>query len=141
MTGKVRPQFSLGGTVTVAPGRHAILETDIAPCGFSIANMLAKGKGFPLFFRLHAALPNCRDGEARLIYEAEAPQDFEDFLVSFAENGAHYSLGKEGATKEETPPDMLLNAIVKPGERLLLNVFNPTEAPITTAVIFYGPAL
>jgi len=92
----------------------------------------------------------------RLIYDAEAPkedpnedagpQEFEDFLLSLLALhgvGKHYDVDSDGMTPFDATDDEERGsaADVQPGERLLLNVFNPTADPITVRVTFAGPEL
>jgi hypothetical protein len=126
--------------VALGPGKHAILSTPYAEHGFEIAAMTAKGE--PLFFRLHAADRSCGEGEARLIYEADEPQDFDDFLVSFAEGGGEFADAEDGNMRSIGAADIRPeHCLVRAGERLLLNVFNQTDKVITARVTFSGPEL
>lgn len=90
----------------------------------------------------------------RLIYDAQAPsedpdeepgepQDFEDFMLSLIHGGKTYDIGPDGTMDEAAPEsdegDQAQLPAVRAGERLLLDVLNPTSEPITAKVTFSGP--
>lgn len=100
----------------------------------------------------------------RLIYDAEAlvedqdnsdedaepekpqPQDFEDFMLSLIHGGTTFDPSPDGGlaqveASEQDEEDQIQLAYVHAGERLLLEVLNPTDKPITAKVTFSGPEI
>lgn len=91
----------------------------------------------------------------RIIYDAEAPsdnpdeepgepQEFEDFMLSLIRGGATFDASPDGTVAavdatEQDEEDRIQLAAVRAGERLLLEVLNPTSEPITAKVTFSGP--
>ncbi len=91
----------------------------------------------------------------RIIYDAEAtsedaddeqprPQDFEDFMLSLIRGGTTFEASEDGTptaidADDQDEDERIQLPAVHAGERLLLNVFNPTADPITAKVTFSGP--
>lgn len=91
----------------------------------------------------------------RLIYDAEAPtedqdtepgepQEFEDFMLALVRGGTTFDASADGTIaavdmSEQDEEDRIQLAVVHAGERLLLDVVNPTNEPITAKVTFAGP--
>lgn len=124
---------------TVGFWLNAYMATPFADCGFLIASMMVQG-GDGL--RFHGLGAQSRTGEIRLIHEAEEPQDFDDFLVSFHESGKTLEADEDGVMQDAGPvTEKPRNCLVRPGERLILGVYNPTDKPITARVTFSGPEL
>ncbi len=94
----------------------------------------------------------------RLIYSTEAPledadpdaeqpgpQEFEDFMLSLIQGGATFDASPDGTmtavdANDQDEDDRIQLPIVHAGERLLLDVLNPTGAPISAKVTFLGSA-
>jgi hypothetical protein len=80
------------------------------------------------------------------IYEAVEPEEFDDFMLSLIAppNDAGDCIEAGETTFEGVKVAVGKSAklpAVNAGERLLLDVFNPTDKPITTRIAFSGPEL